>query len=204
MGTLTETVMRAGKKQTILTGAGQGVFDAGLGLAEGISKGFAEQAQAELAQAQSDVEADRVDRYGAEIMRAGDERAAAYSEKALQLSKASEAAIARKSISLNSGLASAIKLENQRVSDTDLLTMKNRVMSAVMANDFKASNLRLQGKFAGEAGEYAIGKGIAMGIGKGAKTYASSRLRKAEFESYTKELKKLIKPRAKTKKGGKE
>ena len=181
MAALTQAVSGLGGKKddTTLTAFGQGSLDFAAGAATGIAKNLAKEAEADFAASQKEIEADRIDRYGAEIMRAGNEQEALYSEKALKMSGASKAAIARKSISLGSGLAKAIQAENARVSDTDLLTMKNRVSRAVLNNSFKARNLRLQAKFDRDAASGAVWKGLATAGAKAASGYASTKIRQA-------------------------
>ena len=175
-----------------MAGLGDPLFDAALGTVSGVGEALAQQDIADFEATQKEIEADRVDRYGAEIVRAGNERAAAYSEKAYKFAKASDAALAQKSISLNSGLAKAIQMENQRVADTDLLTMKNKVSAAVLSSRFKAKRLRLQAKFDRTSADNAVGRALFKGVLKGATGYYAKKAKRAVADRYLDELKLMV------------
>ena len=93
---------------------------------------------------------------------------------------------------MGSGLAKAIEAENERVATTDLMTMKNKLRSAVLNNKFRANRLRIQGATTREGAEDAYGEGIALGLAKGAGKYAKGRVKRSQRDNILKELDAIL------------
>lgn len=132
-------------------------------IAMGFARGAAREAALNFSAAQNEIEADRLDDHSADVARAGTAQMATYSEKVRKFAAASEAAIARKHIDLGSGLASAIRSENERVASLDLLAMQNNISTAILNNQFKASQLRSQAKFDRGTASRAVTQGLITG-----------------------------------------
>ena len=139
-----------------------------IGASAGLIEGGAKQSALEFSAHQNELNAERADEQSAEVARAGSERMAMYTEKARKFAAASEAQIARKHIDLGSGLAKAIRQENERAASMDLLTMQNNVTNAVLSGKFKAEQLRLQAGFDRKAGDRALWTGLLSGTLRGA------------------------------------
>lgn len=141
--------------------------------AAGAAKGIARKNQLDLQAQQNELDAERADEFAAEIAKASEDKMATYSEQVRKFAAASEAAIARKNIDLGSGLADAVRAENERVASLDLLSIQNNTMNQVLQMKYKSARLRVQAGIDRDAGNLAVAQGIVDGAVSGATTYAA-------------------------------
>ena len=152
---------------------------------QGLSSGILAKSRADTSAVQNEIEADKYEEMAAEVYSAGEKKMALYSEKLAKYAAASEAAIARKHIDLGSGLAKAIKNENRRVADLDLLAMQNNIMNNALKYKFQAQRSRLQADLDRSAGKEAFWTNLASGIVKGGTSYAISQMGKKDAPKLT-------------------
>ena len=139
----------------------------GIGVAQGALQGVSRKTALDISAAQNEANAERADEMAAEVVRAGQKKLEAYSEKVRKAMAASMAAVARKHIDLGSGLANAIRQENRRVANLDLLSMQNNITNNALRYRFKAGQLRTQAKIDKSSGKMALFTGVAAGTLKG-------------------------------------